>query len=54
MWFVVWTGNIKQDPLDEGIDYFTDIMQATEFAERYSNKGFICTIYQGIHYRDVL
>lgn len=53
MWFVICLSG-GQDPLDNSVDYFSDVLQATEFAERQRNKGYACFIYHGIHYRNVV
>lgn len=54
MWFVCYYGNTNIDPLDKGVNQFDCILKADEFAKRMRNKGYACTIYQGIHYKDVV
>lgn len=34
--------------LNEGVERFTTLDRATSFATIYRNKGYYCTIYQGI------
>lgn len=48
MYFVKYVGDLENDPLDCGSEFFNDYGGAEDFAERMRNKGLTCTIYRGI------
>lgn len=47
MWFVVYTGDIVNDPMDCGCKDFVEYDRAMAFIGIMRNKGYHAVLYQG-------
>ena len=50
MFFVIYGAKPGEweSTVERGVECFTTLEKATSFANIYRNKGYYCTIYQGI------
>lgn len=47
MYFVIWSGNLVNDPWNTGVDSFEYEVEAYAYSERMRSKGFKTKIYYG-------
>ena len=49
MYFVIWEGDLNEDPLNKGCEVFDDLEDAYQYSDRCSNKGLVTHVYTGLH-----
>ena len=47
MYFVIWEGDLNEDPLNQGVCKFHWIGTAKDYMARMRSKGYYCTLYDG-------